>query len=113
MKLFPAAPEPRISTRLIRCDLLRQALTAFGDGMSGLGLVQPHVKRTSLCDLQAEALAPEYTAGLARVREWVRAHTLNDGAGGPIALKKSRHPFRTRAGALLLCCEPLQACSSW
>ncbi|KAL3896104.1 MAG: hypothetical protein SGPRY_013347 [Prymnesium sp.] len=84
-----------------RLNQIRKALTAFGDGMSGLGLVQPHVKRTSLCDLQAEALAPEYTAGLARVREWVRVHTLNDGAGGPIALKKSRHPFRTRAGGRL------------
>ena len=43
-------------------------------GMAGMGLVQPHVRRTELCELSPTELAPEYLAGLRRVRGWVSQH---------------------------------------
>ena len=80
---------------------LPQSLSAFGNGMSGLGLVQPHVKRTSLCDLDASELAPDYTAGLQRVREWVRERTAADGDGMPSAAppRRARRGIHVRPGA--------------
>ena len=52
--------------------------------MAGMGLPQPHVKRTELCDLDPSQLNPEYLSGLKRVRSWVAAHTLGGKAGGRV-----------------------------
>ncbi|KAL1511535.1 hypothetical protein AB1Y20_006330 [Prymnesium parvum] len=79
-----ASERPTDDEHAKRLNQIRKALSAFGDGMSGMGLVQPHVRRTALCELEQKDLAPEYIAGLARVREWVSKHTAADAAGGRV-----------------------------
>ena len=50
-------------------------------GMAGMGLVQPHVRRTELCELSPSDLAPEYLAGMRKVRGWVAQHASGKGSG--------------------------------
>ena len=53
-----------------RLNAIRQVLSKF-TRMRGLGLPQPHEKRTGLCDLEPHKLSAEYRAGMPRVQ-----HTL-------------------------------------
>ena len=58
----------------ISLNKVRQALTLFRN-MQGLGLPQPHAKRTELCKLKHSELDPDYTKGLADVRSFVRRNS--------------------------------------
>ena len=73
-----------------RLNAIRQVLSKF-TRMRGLGLPQPHEKRTGLCDLEPHKLSAEYRAGMSRVQHWVALNAPGRGAprwlgGGEIAL---------------------------
>ena len=61
-------------------NVVRRNLGLFGE-MRGIGVPQPHTRRTSLCEIPASDFSEGYTAAMARVREWVLAHTAGGGGG--------------------------------
>ena len=87
LKPVAVAPNDAHATRL---NTIRQVLGKF-TRMRGLGLPQPHDKRTALCELEAHKLSAEYRAGMGRVQHWVALNAPGRGAprwlgGSEIAL---------------------------
>ena len=87
LKPVAASANDEHATRL---NTIRQVLSKF-TRMRGLGLPQPHEKRTGLCELEVHKLSAEYRAGMARVQHWVALNAPGRGAprwlgGGEIAL---------------------------
>ena len=87
LKPVAAAPNDEHASRL---NTIRQVLSKF-TRMRGLGLPQPHDKRTALCELEVHKLSAEYRAGMGRVQHWVALNAPGRGAprwlgGGEISL---------------------------
>ena len=83
---------------VIRLNSAREALQSFGS-VRAMGLVQPHVRRTALCDLPRGAFDPAYLSGTDSVRSFVSEHAHSrrrsgseaandDGGGAHVAVKR-------------------------
>jgi hypothetical protein len=74
-------PNPTDDEHVARLNAIREAVGVFPT-VHGIGLPQPSLDRTRLCDLaDARQLPAEYSARLGAVSAWVRAHALPLAAG--------------------------------
>lgn len=69
-ELHPFHPYISSAPGAVQVNTIRSSLAALSSGASAVGLPQPHLNRTALCDLPDSALEPVY---LAR-RDDLRAH---------------------------------------
>ena len=66
-------PNPSKDEHARRLNQVRETLRIFRT-MAGMGLVQPHLKRTELCKLDRRTFDPDYLKGYLKVEEFVRTH---------------------------------------
>lgn len=87
----------------VRLNKVREALHSFGR-MRAMGLVQPHVRRTQLCDLPRSAFDPEYLRGADRVRAFVAEHAHSRrrplSSGGSSMAAKLKSSFGSLGGGV-------------
>ena len=84
---FPLLLSPSLSfSRLLTpshtsIEKVRLALAPFRGSMRAMGLAQPHVRRTELCQIPRAQYEPAYLSGLAEVREYVARYATPKGGG--------------------------------